>query len=121
MVRTYGLTHIGLTVRNAERSLEFYRKVLGVKEVFRESGQIQVVTPGNHDVIAFEENASKAGKMGGVTHFGFRLLKPADIDAAAEAVTRAGGKVLEKGEFVPGEPYIFASDPDGYRIEIWYE
>jgi hypothetical protein len=22
---------------------------------------------------------------------------------------------------VPGEPYIFALDPDGYEIEIWYE
>ncbi len=59
--------------------------------------------------------------MKGVTHFGFRLRKPQDIEAAANAVRRAGGKILEEGEFVPGEPYLFASDPDGYRIEIWYE
>lgn len=25
------------------------------------------------------------------------------------------------GEFVPGEPYVFASDPDGYEVELWYE
>jgi catechol 2,3-dioxygenase-like lactoylglutathione lyase family enzyme len=25
------------------------------------------------------------------------------------------------GEFVPGEPYLFATDPDGYTFEIWYE
>jgi hypothetical protein len=24
-------------------------------------------------------------------------------------------------EFCPGEPYLFAKDPDGYEIEIWYE
>ena len=121
MVRTYGLSHIGLAVENVERALKFYREVFGVREVFRGPHEIQVVTPGNHDVIAFEENATKAGKMAGVTHFGFRLVKPADIDAAAEAVARAGGKILERGDFVPGEPYIFASDPDGYRIEIWFE
>jgi catechol 2,3-dioxygenase-like lactoylglutathione lyase family enzyme len=22
---------------------------------------------------------------------------------------------------VPGEPYLFAFDPDGYEFEIWYE
>ena len=32
MVRTYGLTHINLVVRDAERSLQFYRQVFGVEE-----------------------------------------------------------------------------------------
>jgi hypothetical protein len=36
-------------------------------------------------------------------------------------VTAAGGTVREHGEFVPGEPYLFALDPDGYELEIWYE
>jgi hypothetical protein len=22
---------------------------------------------------------------------------------------------------VPGEPYVFFTDPDGYEVEIWYE
>ena len=42
-------------------------------------------------------------------------------DGAADAVVRAGGTIKEQGEFVPGEPYLFAVDPDGYEIEIWYE
>jgi predicted enzyme related to lactoylglutathione lyase len=44
-----------------------------------------------------------------------------DIRAAARAVAGAGGTVKDRGEFVPGEPYLFATDPDGYEIEIWYE
>ena len=28
--------------------------------------------------------------------------------------------ILER-EFVPGEPYLFATDPDGYEVEVWYE
>ena len=115
------MMHIGLAVRDAERSYRFYQAVFGVKEIWREEGSIQATTPGNHDVIAFEEDASKAGRMAGITHFGFRAMDRKDIDAAAEAIERAGGKVLERGEFVPGEPYVFAADPDGYRIEVWGE
>ena len=63
----------------------------------------------------------KAGQAGGVLHFGFRLTKAADIDAARAAVKKAGGTITDTGEFIPGEPYLFATDPDGYTIEIWYE
>jgi catechol 2,3-dioxygenase-like lactoylglutathione lyase family enzyme len=121
MVRTHGLTHVALAVADAERSLRFYRKVFGVKLVYRESGFIQAQTPGSRDVLVFEEGASRTGKRGGIAHFGFRLINPADIDAAARAVTKAGGKILSRGEFCPGEPYLFFTDPDGYEVEIWFE
>jgi catechol 2,3-dioxygenase-like lactoylglutathione lyase family enzyme len=57
MVRTHGLTHIALAVKEAERSLRLYRKVFGVKLVYRENGFIQAQTPGSRDVLVFEENA----------------------------------------------------------------
>jgi catechol 2,3-dioxygenase-like lactoylglutathione lyase family enzyme len=121
MVKTHGLTHIALAVRDPERSLRFYQQVLGVVEVFREPGFIQAQTPGSRDVLVFEKKASQAGKSGGVAHFGFRLLDPADIAAAAREVEAGGGKILSQGEFCPGEPYLFARDPDGYEVEIWFE
>ncbi|HEX9655001.1 MAG TPA: VOC family protein [bacterium] len=105
MVKTYGLTHIALAVRDANRSLRFYQHVFGVVEVFREKGFIQAQTPGSRDAIVFEEKAEMAGTTGGIAHFGFRLVDPADIDAAARAVEEAGGKILSRGEFVPGEPF----------------
>ena len=54
-------------------------------------------------------------------HFGFRLRDPGDIVSAAREVQAAGGTVLRQGEFCPGEPYLFASDPDGHELEIWFE
>jgi catechol 2,3-dioxygenase-like lactoylglutathione lyase family enzyme len=36
MVRTYGLTHLSLVVKDLERSLRFYRKVFGSKVSWRE-------------------------------------------------------------------------------------
>jgi len=93
MVKTHGLTHLTLAVRDPERSLRFYGQVLGVVEVFREPGFFQAQTPGSRDVLVL----------------------------AAREVELAGGKVLSQGEFCPGEPSLFARDPDGYEIEIWFE
>lgn len=121
MVKTYGLTHVALAVRDPRRALRFYQAVLGVVPVWESEDFIQAQTPGSRDVLVFERAPRKAGKPGGVAHFGFRLTKPRDITAAIKAVTDAGGTVTSHGEFVPGEPYLFARDPDGYEVEIWYE
>jgi catechol 2,3-dioxygenase-like lactoylglutathione lyase family enzyme len=120
-VRTHGLTHIALAVRNAKRALRFYQKVFGVVAVYEEDGFIQAQTPGSRDMLVFDERAAKAGRAGGVAHFGFRLINAEDIDAALQAVRAAGGEVLNHGEFCPGEPYMFFRDPDGYEVEVWYE
>ena len=121
MIRTHGLTHLALSVADPDRSLQFYGSVFGVREYFRDAGTIQVQGPGPHDVIAFERRPGDAGAPGGIIHFGFRLLRPEDIDAAVAAVECAGGSVTSRGEFGPGLPYAFVRDPDGYDIEIWFE
>lgn len=121
MVKTYGLTHVAVAVRDLDRTEAFYRAILGAVVVYRDAGFLQMQTPGARDVLVFEKNAKAAGKAGGVMHFGFRLTKAKDIEAARAAVTEAGGTITETGEFVPGEPYLFATDLDGYTIEIWYE
>ena len=69
----------------------------------------------------FETNPSRAGRSGGVAHIGFRVTRPGEVAKAARAVAKARGTIVEQGEFVPGEPYVFAKDPDGYLVEIWYE
>ena len=121
MVRTHGLTHIALAVRDAERALGFYQAVFGMVAVYRQDGVIQAQTPGSRDVLVFDEHAPRLGQAGGIAHIGFRLVDPADIDLAAQAVERAGGTILSQGEFCPGEPYVFFRDLDGYEVEIWYE
>ncbi len=121
MVKTHGLSHVALAVADPERALAFYSSVFGVREYFRDSKTIQVLGPGQYDVIAFEKRPADAGMAGGIIHFGFRLTRPDDIDAAVRAVAAAGGAIVSQGEFGPGLPYAFVRDPDGYEIEIWYE
>ncbi|MBS0379171.1 MAG: VOC family protein [Proteobacteria bacterium] len=121
MIRTHGLSHVALSVADPQRSLEFYRAVFGVRDYFRSESTIQVLGPGRYDVIAFERASATTGPSSGVIHFGFRLVRPEDIDAAVTAVIDAGGTLKSRGEFAPGLPYAFVFDPDGYEIEIWFE
>jgi catechol 2,3-dioxygenase-like lactoylglutathione lyase family enzyme len=89
-----------------------------VKEYYRDDESMQVLGPGPHDVIAFELDSRAASSRGGITHFGFRLTIPKDIQKAVNEVKRAGGKILRQGEFAPGFPFVYVADPDGYEIEI---
>ena len=119
-VKTHGLTHIALAVNDPRRSFDFYRRVLGVVAIYTSADFIQAQTPGSRDVLVFERGRN-AGRSGGIAHFGFRLTRPADLPKALRAIKAAGGTIKSHGEFVPGEPYVFFSDPDGYEVEIWYE
>lgn len=122
MVRTKGLTHIHLVVRDLERSLRFYTGVLGMEERFRHGASMVFLnTPGREDLITLNENpdeAGLAGMSGGIGHFGFRLEPPADVDQLVAEVEAAGGKLLRRGEHAAGVPFVFVADPDGYVIEF---
>jgi len=119
--KTYGLSHIAIAVRDLDRTLAFYKKVFEVEVMYHKENFLQVTTPGANDIIVFEKKKADYGDTGGIAHFGFRLRNAEDIDEMAARISEAGGTIIDKGEFVPGEPYIFLKDPDGYEVEIWYE
>ncbi|HEX6628643.1 MAG TPA: VOC family protein [Gemmatimonadaceae bacterium] len=121
MVKTLGLTHLALSVSDLNRSFQFYHDVFGMLAVYREPTFLQAQTPGARDILVLEQGGEEIGKSGGIKHFGFRLTDPRDIEKAARSIEQAGGKVTHRGEFVPGEPFVFFKDPDGYEVEVWYE
>ena len=121
---TYGLTHLALLVRDVDASIAFYDKVFGVTTMYRTQGFGQIQTKESNDIIVFEEDAEKSkliGESAGILHFGFRLKNQNDLETLADRVIRAGGTIIDKGEFCPGEPYMFFKDLDGYMVEVWYE
>ena len=61
------------------------------------------------------------GLTGGIIHFGFRLRSPHGIEEILKKIKAAGGKIKDQGEFIPGSPYVFFEDPNGYEVEVWYE
>jgi catechol 2,3-dioxygenase-like lactoylglutathione lyase family enzyme len=91
------LTHVALAVRDPQRSLRFYEAVLGMVPVYDQGDFVQAQTPGTRDVLVFERNARKAGKAGGVVHFGFRLQSNTPVHERATE-TRKHGTTTGRGE-----------------------
>lgn len=118
MVRSRGLNHIQLNVRNLARSVAFYEKAFGLKVKFRIGRSMAFLqSPGADDLITLNKRSSKEGiGNGGVAHFGFAMDAP--IEKSIAQVTRAGGKLIDRGEHAPGVEYAYISDPDGYVIEL---
>jgi catechol 2,3-dioxygenase-like lactoylglutathione lyase family enzyme len=122
LTSTYGLTHIAVLVKDIERTLLFYQAVFDMDVMYHEKDMIQLTTPGCHDILVFQQGADDlTGKSGGIVHFGFRLRDPKEISLIKKKIINMGAVIKEEGEFVPGSPYIFFYDPDGYEVEVWYE
>jgi catechol 2,3-dioxygenase-like lactoylglutathione lyase family enzyme len=118
VIRTRGLTHIALPVVDLERAIAFYTSLLGVRVLLNDGKVAEIGTPGAHDVITLQTEGDPSPLP---THIGFRLVEPVAKEVLVSAVQQAGGSVVESGEFGPGMPYVFALDPDGHQVELWFE
>ena len=120
MIRTRGLTHIALPVADLDRAIAFYAALLDARVLLHDDKVAEIGTPGAHDVITLEKRAAEEVRAL-PTHIGFRLIEPIAKEELVVAVEKAGGSVVESGEFRPGMPYVFALDPDGHQVELWFE
>src|SRR3989442_8920478 len=120
MIRTRGLTHIHLVVRDLDRSLRFYKRVFGLEERFCEGlHMVFLNTPATHDLITLNANrdeAQLAGVNGGVNHFGFPLTEISDLDTAIKERHAARGPLIQRGEHAPGAPCADARHPARYLL-----
>jgi lactoylglutathione lyase len=119
--------HTMLRVGDLEKSVAFYTKMLGMKEIRRND------VPDGKYTLAFLGYASNPEQAEieltynyGVTSyeigtaFGHLALGVPDVAATCASIKAAGGKVTrEAGPVKFGTTIIaFVEDPDGYKIEL---
>jgi lactoylglutathione lyase len=117
---------IGVVVRDADRSLEFYRDVLGlpylgdldfgVARMWRFQAGTSVVK-----LLRFHEEVTAANPPGEVNAAGYRYMSlfVSNIDDLVAEVAQFGGTVaIPVTEFQPGSRFAFVEDPEGNRIEL---
>ncbi len=121
------MLHTMLRVGDLERSLHFYRDVLGMRLLRRKdypSGRFTLAFVGYGDerdqtVIELTHNwDTERYDLG--TGFGHIALGVDDLYATCEQLRAKGARIVrEPGPMKHGGSEIaFAEDPDGYRIEL---
>jgi glyoxylase I family protein len=128
-----GIHHVDLVVSSIERSLPFYRELLGplgwhgISEVEGERGETIFYLNGYDSSIGLREAQSPGAGGGydrygvGLHHLAIEVSSRAAVDERAEWL-RANGAELESEpqeySYVPGYYAVFFYDPDGMKLEI---
>ena len=121
------ILHTMLRVTDLERSIAFYRDVLGMTLLRQReypSGEFTLAFLGygpesTHPALELTYNwGTTRYELG--TAYGHIALGVEDIVAACERIRAAGGKVVrEPGPMKHGTTVIaFVEDPDGYKVEL---
>ena len=129
-MRSTGVHHVDLVVSSIERSLPFYRELLGplgwhgLSEVEGERGETIWYLGGPGTGVGLRE-AQSAGDHDryrlGVHHVAFEAPSRGVVDERAEWL-RGRGAEIESGpeeyEYQPGYYAVFFYDPDGLKLEV---
>lgn len=110
------INHVGLPVRDRKVALKFYRDILGLEVIpsMVDSANIVWLRAADGTMVHLIEPSD--GKTLGGHHV---AMEAEDFDAAVAELQASGYEVdAETGERHDGQRYIFATDPDGNRLEF---
>jgi glyoxylase I family protein len=129
-MRPGGIHHVDLVVSSIERSLPFYRDLLGplgwhvISEVEGERGETIWYLSGRGTSIGLRE-AQSEGPVDryavGLHHLAIEVASRAAVDERAEWVEEAGCELESEPQeygYLPGYYAVFFYDPDGLKLEI---
>jgi len=112
------MNHVHILVGDLERSIEFYSEAFGLKAMYSDEFEGELLTfmwTADGDVLTLHAKRNGAGAMGGFQHFGFQV--PGQLTETISAVEEFGGKFLSQAAW-ERDHVAYVADPDGYVIEI---
>jgi lactoylglutathione lyase len=123
--RMYEVAHVGLVVKDVERSSDFYCEVLGCKRVDSyadERIKILMLQAGTQiiELVQYLAGDKLERQAGVVDHIAFKVD---DITAAVDKLKSAGVTLLFKAPLtmMGGKQIFFFAGPDGERLEFMQE
>ena len=108
------LTHFWLYVRDTQRSIQFYRDILGfdVLQAFPDGALLKV---GSIQLGIHREESDRKSQPGGMSI----ILNSSDIKRDYATLLKSGVKFLTEIQKQPYGQIASFNDPDGYLLELW--
>jgi catechol 2,3-dioxygenase-like lactoylglutathione lyase family enzyme len=130
-MRSAAVHHLDLVVSSIERSLPFYRELLGplgwhgISEVEGERGETIWYLLGPATQIGLREAQTKDGSYDryslGLHHLAFEAMSRSVVDERADWLQSTGAELESEPQeytYAPGYYAVFFYDPDGMKLEI---
>jgi glyoxylase I family protein len=130
-MRSGRVHHVDLVVSSIERSLPFYRELLGplgwhgISEVEGERGETIWYLLGTTTQIGLREMQSDERPYDrysvGLHHLAFEAMSRSVVDERADWLRSAGAELESEPQdytYEPGYYAVFFYDPDGIKLEI---
>ena len=126
-MKAHYLGHIVFYVKNLERSLAFYRDLLGFKEVGRIfDGKAAALTSGrtHHEFLFIEVGDAPGPPTGhriGLYHIGIKIGDSLDeLRAALKELQKAGVTITGASDHTVSKS-LYLLDPDGNEVELYVD
>ena len=126
-MKAHYLGHIVFYVKNLERSLAFYRDLLGFKEVGRIfGGKAAALTSGrtHHEFLFIEVGDAPGPPTGhriGLYHIGIKIGDSMDeLRAAVKELEKAGVTITGASDHTVSQS-LYLLDPDGNEVELYVD
>ena len=120
-----GLRHVALNVRDVQKSVDFYSRVLGMQLEWTPDPDNAYLTFGGQDNLALHKRP--AGPEPGESpvnllhHIGFVVRRPEDVDEWADRVRQHGVEIVQPPKtHRDGARSFYFHDPDGVLIQLLY-
>ena len=128
MIQLTRIGHVNLRVADVERSKVFYRDVLGFRiaeEDPQHGGVFMTLGEDFHTLDLAQHPSPRTADMPGpqrvgVAHVAFQVASYAALREAYAALVEHGVKIDRAMDHI-NQRSIYFSDPDGNRLEIYYE
>ncbi len=126
MIAQY-LGHVVFYVRDLERSLVFYRDLLGFREVGRTfGGAAAALTSGrtHHELLLIEVGQAPgplSGRRLGLYHIGIKIGDSLDALRAAKADLERAGIAIQGMSDHKVSQSLYLADPDGNEVELYVD
>jgi uncharacterized glyoxalase superfamily protein PhnB len=115
-----------LTVSDLQRSLAWYRDVLGftVAREYEREGRLTGVTlkAGNVQLLISQDNGVRGAERTKGEGFSLMITTAQDVDQIAQRIRERGGTLdSEPADMSWGGRGFRLRDPDGFRLAMWSE
>ncbi|MGH7232067.1 MAG: VOC family protein [Nitrospiraceae bacterium] len=121
------LGHVVFYVKDLERSLTFYRDLLGFQEVGRIfDGAAAALTSGrtHHELLLIEVGSAPSppsGRRLGLYHIGIKVGDSLDVLREAKAELEQAGITISGMSDHTVSQSLYVADPDGNEVELYVD